>query len=146
MDDTAGAWYETASLNDPFNDPNVTPTSNVRDTPADPRHTTMRSDDHPVASHVVLPARAPALNPCMPIPEPATVMESTPMAMFENTIDDEKGPSYEMISVNDPDCNPAVIPTRIVPPTPDTVLHPTELADTHTVASHAVPSTLTPPL
>ncbi len=145
-DKTAGASYERVFVIDPTPVPTVKPTFNVRETPAAERQTITLSDIHSVASHPVHDPRPLTLISITPNPDPETVTRELPTPTFVGRSHESAAPSYDIASVNDPACTPAVSPTRIVLPVPDPILHPTELADTHAVASHAVPPTLNPPL
>jgi hypothetical protein len=98
------------------------------------------SDTHSLDSHPLPPFRAIDDHPASPIPAPATLRLADPVAArFILRMELEPPPSADTALVVLPCRSPAVTLTALVPPSPDPIVHRTDVSDSHPLLSHALP-------
>ena len=97
------------------------------------------SDTHSLDSHPLPPFRAIDDHPASPIPAPAILRLADPVAArFILRTELEPPPSADINSVALPCRSPAVILTALVPPSPDPIVHRTDVSDSHPLLSHTL--------
>ena len=130
---------DTALVVLPCRSPAVIRTALVPPSPCPIWHRTDVSDSQPLLSQALQPVRPDADHPAPPIPAPATVMLTDPVAAwFAMCSPLACVESADMASVALPSRSPTVKAASLVPISPCPIWHRTDVSDSHTLLSHAL--------